>query len=139
MVSIVNNSPTRIYLDEQAGIVFVCYGEQLNLEVGMEAARKVSELPELQPGFGTFIDFRNCVDIKFSAEDIRELNKYIHVQNDWRGTYPTAHLLSSKLLVGLSRMSAATYGPGSNQVGSFDKLAPALEWVGLPTDYELPF
>ncbi len=139
MVLRTNYQTAKVCLDEKAGVAFVQYGENLNLEEGKNAAQRASELPGLKPGFGTFVDFRNCVEISMTAEEIRELNIYINSIMDWRGSYPTAHLLPTKLLLGLSRMSAATYGPDSNQVGSFDELGPALEWIGLPSDYQLPF
>ncbi len=120
-------------------LVFVRHDEVLALKEFLTWSREINQLPGLQPGFGTFVDFRRCVDINLTTEDIREINKFASTEMAWRGCFSVAHLVSSKLIHGLSRMGAATFKEDTDRVGSFDKVGPALEWIGLPADYQLPF
>lgn len=139
MINPIKSTSTLIHFDEKAEVVFIKHGELLTLEILMAAADDINNLPGLRPGFGSFVDFRLCLDIKLTSEDTRKMNAFVLTEMAWRGSFPIAFVTSSKLMHGMSRMYASFLGEASPQVSIFEDIRPALEWVGLSPDFELPF
>jgi hypothetical protein len=129
----------EIHFDEQAGVIFVRYREHLNVDIILAASKAVNALPGLWPGIPVFVDFRRCVEIDLSTDDTRRIADFMASHEEQRGNFRIAQLVSSKLMYGVSRMSAATIDEDKMQIMSFEDVAPALEWIGLPADYPLPF
>ncbi len=115
------------------------YGEILNKKIIIAASKEVNALPDLRPGIPVFVDFRKCVDIDLSSDDTREIAHYMARHKEQRGSFRIAQLVSTKVMFGLSRMSAATIDEDMVQIRSFEDITLALDWIGLPVDYKLPF
>lgn len=129
----------ELHLDQKAGVIFVRYGTVLNKAIILAASRDVNSLPDLKPGTPVFVDFRECVDIDLSSDDTREIATYMLRYQEKRGSFRIAQLVSSKVMFGVSRMSAFTIDEKAVQIKSFEDVAPALDWVGLSAGYKLPF
>ncbi len=134
-----SNIITEIHFDENAGVVFVRYTGVLDRDTMIAAATKINAVPGLRPGFGSFIDYQHCDISHLTADDIRHVGNHAADIGAWRGAFPVAFLVSSELAYGMSRMAAVNVDKNAAQIGAFLSLGPALEWVGLPADYPLPF
>lgn len=129
----------EIHFDQKAGVVFVRYGTVLNKDIILAASRDINALPDLKSGTPIFVDFRECVDIDLNSEDTRQIAAHILRHQEARGRFPIAQLVSSKVMFGVSRMSALTIDEDLVQIGSFEEVAEALNWIGLPANFKLPF
>lgn len=129
----------ELHFDQNAGAIFVRYGECLDKNIIFSAVKDVNALPGLWPDIPVVVDFRNCVNIDLSSDDTRDIANYMALHKAKRGNFRIAQLVSTKLMYGISRMTTPTISGDVAQIRTFEDVAPALEWVGLPPDYKLPF
>ncbi|WP_169545520.1 hypothetical protein [Sneathiella aquimaris] len=129
----------KVFLDKTAGVIFIRHGAVLNFDILMRVATEANETPGLLPGYGSFVDFRACERIDLTSDDVRKVNNFVQQKMAWRGVFPIAFVTASKLTHGISRMYGSFLNEGLPTVNIFTAPEPALEWLGLPRDYKLPF
>ncbi|MFT6559577.1 hypothetical protein, partial [Sneathiella sp.] len=134
-----DSCPHKLFLDKSAGVIFIRHGAVLNFDILMQVATEANETAGLLPGYGSFVDFRCCERIDLTSDDVRKVNDFVQKKMAWRGTFPIAFVTASKLTHGISRMYGSFLSEGSPTVNIFTSPEPALEWLGLPRDYKLPF
>ncbi|MEH6402599.1 MAG: hypothetical protein V7750_04455 [Sneathiella sp.] len=129
----------ELHFDQNAGVIFVRYGEKLNKDIIIAASKDVNALVGLRPDIPVFVDFRDCIDINLSSDDTRHIASYMALNKVKRGSFRIAQLVSTKVMYGVSRMTAPTIDENMVEIRTFEEMTPALEWVGLPADYKLPY
>ena len=129
----------ELHFDQNAGVIFLHYGEQLDKNIIFSAVKDINALPGLWPNIPVIVDFRDCVNIDLSSDDTRDIANYMALHKTNRGKIRIAQLVLTKLMYGVSRMTAPTMAEDVGQIRTFEDVALALEWIGLPTDYKLPF
>ena len=67
------------------------------------------------------------------------MNVFVKNEMAWRGEFSLAFVALSPLMYGLSRMYGSILGGTKTKANVFRNVEPALEWVGLPVDYKLPY
>ena len=132
-------TPSKVFFDEDTKVIFVCHGELLTLEILRSTAEKINQILGLKPGYGSFVDFRQCKEICLSDSEIHAMNIFVKNEMAWRGEFSLAFVASSPLMYGLSRMYGSILDGTGAKANVFRNVEPALEWVGLPGDYKLPY
>jgi hypothetical protein len=122
-------------IDEQRDLVLTVFRDDLSDDVLRAHLLELRANPHFHKWMRELIDLRAVTNVSVSSAMLSESARcMLHAPEARR-----ALVAPTDLLFGLSRMYQTNLGEvGSSQLGVFRDLQPALQWIGLSSEAELP-